>query len=216
MRELLFEPAGMTHSSYALDDALARRLAFGHTGGHRAPQQGVRDVLGLVTPLAKVWRKPVRDWSHEDWLKSAAALDPARPTQRVRFQNAASSLVTTAQDYARFLAALMDSAPPAPWRLRDSLRREMLSPLLAVQKDLPLWRGLGWSIERCHGAMRFGHEGNNDGRFTAYVGAEAAAGRGLVILTNDGAGFGLYQHLVREIGGCDQLSFLANADPAVE
>jgi hypothetical protein len=64
--------------------------------------------------------------------------------------------------------------------------------------------------------MRFGHEGNNDGRFTAYVGAEASSGRGLIIFANDGAGFGLYQHIVREVTGCDQLSFIANVDPALK
>lgn len=216
MRELLFVPAGMTRSSFALDEDLAPNLAYGHVGGRRAPQQGMRDIIGLITPLAKSWRKPVRDWSHEEWLRSAAALDPARPTQRVRFQNAASSLFTTAADYARFLGALMDSAPPAPWRISDGLRREMLSPMLAVHARMPLWRGLGWSIERCNGEMRFGHEGNNDGRFTAYVGADAQRGRGLVIFANDGAGFGLYQRIVREATGCDQLSFIANADPAPE
>lgn len=214
VRELVFEPAGMTRSSFALDAALTPSLAYGHIGGRRAPQQGMRDIVGLIAPLAKAWRKPVREWSHEDWLRSAQALDPGNPTQRVRFQNAAASLFTTAADYGRFLGALMDTAPRASWHISERLRREMLTPSLAVQTDTPLWRGLGWSIERCEGAVRFGHEGNNDGRFTAYVGAEAQHGRGLVILANDGAGFGLYQRIVRQVTRCDQLSFIANADPA--
>jgi CubicO group peptidase (beta-lactamase class C family) len=211
MRDSLFEPAGMTRSRFALDDEAIRNLAYGHVGGRRAPQQGMRDVVGLIAPLARAWRKPIRDWSHEDWLRSAAALDPQRPTQRVRFQNAAASLFTTAGDYARFLGILMDAAPAAPWHIDERLRHEMLSPLVAVQPGAALWRGLGWSIERCDGKLRFGHEGNNDGRFTAYAGAQAATGRGLVILTNDGAGFGLYQRIVRASTGCDQLSFIANA-----
>jgi CubicO group peptidase (beta-lactamase class C family) len=208
MRELLFEPAGMSRSRFALDEEAIRDLAYGHVGGRRAPQQGMRDVIGLIAPLARAWGKPLRDWSHQDWLRSAAALDPQRPTQRVRFQNAASSLFTTAGDYARFLGLLMDSAPAAHWKIGERVRREMLSPLIAVRTGVPLWRGLGWSIERCDGTLRFGHEGNNDGRFTAYAGAEASSGRGLVILANDGAGFGVYQRIVRAATGCDQLSFL--------
>ena len=212
MRELLFEPAGMTRSRFVLDQESLDNLAYGHVDGRRAPQQGLRDVVGLITPLAKAWGKPVRDWSHEDWLRSAAALDPANPTQRVRFQNAAASLYTTVADYARFLGGLLDPAASSPWRISDRLRREMLSPLLAVQPGMPLWRGLGWSIERCGSDLRFGHEGNNDGRFTAYVSAEARRGSGLIVLANDGAGFGLYQHIARVITGCDQLSFMASAN----
>lgn len=213
LRAQLFEPAGMNHSMFALDQEVTRNLAAGHVGGRRAANQGMRDILALVTPLAKQWHKPVRDWSHDDWLRSAAALDPGRPTRRVRFQNAASSLFTTATDYARFLGLMMDGTPRASWQISDALRREMISPLHTVQPGEALWRGLGWSIERCADQVRFGHEGNNDGRFTAYSGGEARPGRGLVILTNADAGFGVYQRLVRAITGCDQWSFIANLAP---
>jgi CubicO group peptidase (beta-lactamase class C family) len=216
MRELLFEPAGMTRSRFVLDRESLDDLASGHVGGRPAAQQGLRDVVGMITPLAKAWGKPVRDWAHEDWLRSAAALDPANPTQRVRFQNAAASLYTTVADYARFLGGLLDPAASEPWRISDRLQRAMLSPLLPVQPGMPLWRGLGWSIERCGSELRFGHEGNNDGRFTAYVGAEARRGRGLIIFANDGAGSALYQHVARVMTGCDQLSFMASADPVME
>jgi hypothetical protein len=131
----------------------------------------------------------------------------------VRFQNAASSLFTTAGDCARFLTLMADGANRAPWQISDSLRHEMLSPRISVQPGMPLWRGLGWSIERCAGDLRFGHEGNNDGRFTAYVGGEAHRGCGMVILTNADAGFGVYQRIVRAATACDQLSFIANLGP---
>jgi CubicO group peptidase (beta-lactamase class C family) len=209
MRTQIFEPARMTRSMFALDEEATRNLSFGHVTGRRSPQQGMRDIVGLVTPLARAWQKPVRDWAHEDHVRAAATLDPGRPTQRVRFQNAAASLFTTAGDYARFLVALMDGAPRAAWHIGAALRREMIAPLVAVREGAPLWRGLGWSVERCGGESRFGHEGNNDGRFTAYVGAEASTGRGLVVLTNGDAGFGVYQRIVRAVTGCDQLSFVA-------
>jgi CubicO group peptidase (beta-lactamase class C family) len=208
MRTQLFEPAGMTRSMFALDENAIRNLSYGHIGGRRAPQQGMRDILGLVTPLARSWNTPLRDWTHEHWLRAAAVLDPAHPTQRVRFQNAAASLFTTARDYAMFLAALMDGAPHASWHVSNALRREMIAPLVGARTGAPLWRGLGWSVERCGRVQRFSHEGNNDGRFTAYVGGDAAHGRGLVVLTNGDAGFGVYQRIVREATGCDQLSFV--------
>jgi CubicO group peptidase (beta-lactamase class C family) len=213
MRKLLFAPAGMNDSMFAVDSGDARRLVYGHTHGRRARQQGMRDILALTTPLAAKWNKPVRDWSHEDWLRAAATLDPNHLTQRVRFQNAASSLVTTASDYARFLTLMMDGAPRATWQISERLRREMLTPTLAIQPGTSLWRGIGWSLEEDAGEMRFGHEGNNDGRVTAFVAGEAKRGRGLVILTNADAGFGVYQRIVRAATGSDQLSFIANLNP---
>jgi hypothetical protein len=71
-------------------------------------------------------------------------------------------------------------------------------------------------VERCDGELRFGHEGNNDGRFTTYAAADAARGHGLVVLTNADAGFGVYQRIVREVTGCDQLSFIANLSPPTQ
>jgi CubicO group peptidase (beta-lactamase class C family) len=128
----------------------------------------------------------------------------------VRFQNGAASLFTTAADYARFLELLMDQRPRASWQIGDALRRQMIAPFVAVRAGASLARGLGWSVERCAGDLRFGHEGNNDDRFTAYVAGEASTGNGLVILTNAGAGFKVYQWIVRRVTGSDQLSFLAD------
>ena len=213
VRSHLFEPAGMRRSMFAIGQADLASAAFGHQGGRRAPAQGIRDVISLIEPLAEAWDKPVRDWTHREWLRSAAALDPARPTQRVRFQNAASSLYTTAGDYARFLMLLMDGRRREAWQISDALRREMISPLVPVQQGGDLWRGLGGAVEQCGSAWRFGHEGNNDNRFTAYVGGDARHGRALVILTNADAGFGVYQRIVRAATGCDQLSFVANMSP---
>jgi len=210
MRELLFEPAGMKHSSFMLDTDTEGKLAYAHSGGRRSPGQGMRDILGLVTPLAQKWNKPLRDWTHEDWLRSAAVLDPARPTQRVRFQSAAASLFTTADDYARFLGLFMDEAPRKAWQISDALRRQAIAPLVPVRGSSSLARGLGWSVESCGGGTRFGHEGNNDNRATSYVAGEARTGNALVILTNAGAGFPVYQWIVRRVTGCDQLSFLAD------
>lgn len=210
MRELLFEPAGMTQSSFMLDADTEGKLAYAHTGGRRAKQQGMRDILRMVTPLAQEWRKPLRDWTHEDWLRAAAALDPSHPTQRVRFQSAAASLFTTAGDYARFLALFMDSTPRKPWQISDALRRQAIAPLMPVRGDLSLARGLGWSVERCGSGTRFGHEGNNDNRATSFVAGEAHTGNALVILTNAGVGFPVYQWIVRRVTRCDQLSFLAD------
>jgi CubicO group peptidase (beta-lactamase class C family) len=210
MQDVLLERAGMTQSMFMVDADAGSRVAYGHTAGRRSPRQGMRDILDRVTPLASAWNKPLRNWTHDDWVRSAAALDPGHPTQRVRFQNAAASLFTTAADYARFLSLFMDDATRAPWQIGDDLRRQAIAPRVPVRTGATLARGLGWSMERCDGEHRFGHEGNNDNRFTAYVAGEARTGNGLVILANAGAGFPVYQWIVRRVTGCDQLSFLAD------
>jgi CubicO group peptidase (beta-lactamase class C family) len=209
MRAILFEPAGMRHSAFAWDEALLPDVSFGHRDGAPVAGHGTRPVMDLIVPRAQRWRKPVRDWLHEDWLRVAAELDPANPARRVRFVNAAGSLLTTASDYARFLSQVVAHAPRASWEISEQMRVAMLSPLVAVRPEVPFWWGLGWTVENSATGWRVGHEGNNENVFTSYAGADPARGRALVILTNAGGGFGLYQRIARRVTGHDQLSFIA-------
>lgn len=213
MRKHVFEPAGMESSYFTGFAALAQRAAFGHRNGKVASDQGWRNVLDQTEPRAAKWGKPVRDWSHKDWLRAGAEIVPAKPPKRIRFANAAASLLTTAEDFARFLTLSMTGRKRAPWELSDALRRQMIAPQIAVQDGVPLWWGLGWQVERSAKSLWFGHEGNNDNRFTSYSGGDAERGSGLVILTNAGAGFGVYQRIVRSLTGSDQLSFIADVNP---
>lgn len=210
MRATLFEPAGMRHSAFACDESLLPAVSFGHRDGAPVAGHGIRGVMDLIVPRALRWGKPIRDWLHEDWLRVAAELDPANSARRVRFVNAAGSLVTTATDYARFLGHVVEHTPRAAWELAEPTRTAMLTPQVAVSPDEPLWWGLGWTIERGADGWRCGHEGNNENLFTCYAGADPARGRALVILTNAAGGFALYQRIARRVTGYDQLSFIAN------
>lgn len=212
MRETLFVPAGMTRSAFAWDDALLPSVSYGHREGKAVAAHGTRPVMDLIRPRAEKWGKALRDWQHADWLRVAAELDPANPARRVRFVNAAGSLLTTAGDYARFMRLVGVRRARADWELRDATRAAMLTPVVRVQPDAPLWWGLGWSIERHRDSDqggRYSHEGNNENLFTSYAGADLGSGRALVVLTNAAGGFPLYQRIVRRVTGTDQLSFLA-------
>jgi CubicO group peptidase (beta-lactamase class C family) len=213
MRVLLFEPAGMSSAMFAMDEAHLPDVAFGHRNGVVAQGQGMRSVMGLVAPRAKAWNKPLRDWTHEDWIRVGSELNPGKPPVRVRFQNAAGSLLITAADYARFIALLCAGKPRRPWQLSEALRREMIAPHDAIQDDTPLWWGLAWALERGGSGLRFAHEGNNDNLFASYAVGDPAAGRGLVILTNGGSGFGVLQRVIRAATASDPLSFIAVLDP---
>jgi len=213
MRKYLFEPAGMRSSVFAGFAEIAPRAVFGHRGGKVAADQGWRNVLGQTEALATKWGKPLRDWTQKDWLRAGAELVPSSPPKRLRFTNAAASLLTTAEDFARFTSLSMDDHRPAAWRLSTQLSRQMYTPVIPVQPGIPLWWGLGWEIERDKKGVLFSHEGNNDNRFTCYSCGNPHSGKGLVILTNDGAGFGVYQKIIRALTGSDPLSFIANVNP---
>lgn len=214
-RRILFEPAGMTRSTFAayVDDP---NVAWGHVGGRVAKSQGWRDVAGFVSRLAGDWKKPVRDWTQADWVKAGASADPkSSPPKRVRFANAASSLLISSQDLARF-AVLLSGRNRAGWQVTETTRAAMTSPIVAVRQGVPHWWGLGVEVENGTNGYRVGHEGNNDGRCAAYMATEPETGNALVIMTNDGAGFGVYQRIVQSITGRDQFSFIANDSPPLD
>ena len=212
-RRLLFDPAGMKRSTFAAytEDT---NVSWGHVGGRVSKRQGWRDLSGFVGSMAKEWGKPPHDWSQTDWIRAGAAFDPkSPPPKRVAFANAAASLLTTAPELARFLMLLSPSGNRASWELKETTRAAMTKPAVAVRPGVPHWWGLGLEIEQGTNGLRVGHEGNNDGRCATYCATEPATGDALAIMTNDGAGFGVYQRMVRAITGRDQFSFFANENP---
>jgi CubicO group peptidase (beta-lactamase class C family) len=212
-RRMLFEPANMNRSTFAgyTDETNASWM---HSGGRVAKNQDWRDVSGFVKRLAEEWNKPVQNWTQADWVRAGTTADPkSPPPKRVRFSNAASSLLTTAQDLARFAMLLSPGPIRAAWEIKETTRAKMTSPLVAVREGVPNWWGLGVEVEKGNSGYRVGHEGNNDGHCATYLGTEPATGNALVVMTNDGAGFGVYQRMVRMITGHDQYSFIANENP---
>jgi CubicO group peptidase (beta-lactamase class C family) len=213
MRTQLFEPAGMIHSSFSGDVEIGRAMASGHIAGRVARDTGFRGVLSLVEPLSKNWGKALRDWTQDDWVRAGHEIAPKTPPKRVRFANAAASMVTTATDYAKFLALLMHRTSPASWEISPAARRAMITPQIEVQRGEPLWWGLGWAVDLSPRFPLFSHEGNNEGRFVCYAGGDAEKGRGIVIMTNGDSGSGISQRIVRAATGIDPLSFIAAMNP---
>jgi CubicO group peptidase (beta-lactamase class C family) len=106
----------------------------------------------------------------------------------------AASLVTTAQDYARFLSLVCK---------REGLSRaaydDMLRPQVPVPKgDSPFStsRGLGWAITDLGGTTLVSHNGSN-GEYRAFAGFVRETRDGIVILTNGVKGRELIESLLR-------------------
>ena len=213
VRGRLFQPAGMSHSTFAWDSESSRQASYGHDGGVVASQFR-REGWSQFEPVAKKWNKPLRDWTQDDWVRASSLLNPNQPApKRVGYVNSAASLLTTATDYAKFLGFCVAHESRASWEISESMRRAMVAPHIAIQEGEPIWWGLGWTVERGGDSWLFGHEGNNENKFTCYSGADPERGCGLVILTNGGSGFGVYQRIVRAVTGYDQYSFIADMEP---
>lgn len=213
MRRLLFAPAGMRDSSYAWDAAMAARSVHGHglPGEDLSgpPPQGLREAWDAALPIAERWRKPLSEWRYAD-AERALPLARANAPGVVHaagdiMANSAASLRCTVQDYARFMAVMVQADPPS-WALRPASRDAMLSRQIEVPGR---WtdKGLGWNLEATPRGPVFFHSGSNAGIFKAFAVGDAARGRAMVIATNATNGNLLYRRIVRASTGLDLLAF---------
>lgn len=105
--------------------------------------------------------------------------------------NAASSLHTSATDFARFLiqASGLGSVAPDSWR-------QLTTPRVTVRDDLGLKWGLGWAVEQApSGQTVVFHWGSNPG-FKSFTLVDRARDIGLVIFTNGDDGLELVEQVV--------------------
>lgn len=120
-----------------------------------------------------------------------------RTTLELATPVAAFTLHTTATDYGRFLAALLDD---------EALLETVTAAPVVADRALALGWGLGWGIEEDAGERYLWQWGNNPG----YRGfAIAAPGKkdALVILTNSENGLALAEPVTRKVMGGDHRLF---------
>ncbi len=156
-RREVFEPLGMTRSSYVWQEQFAGNAAYA-----------------------------------KNWLWQVAPAN--RYTQAEA--NAAASLLTTATDYAQFVAAVLTGRglSPAMWN-------EYLTPVRETSPGIHI--GLGIRVEERPGGRTFYHSGNNGRRFTSYMTGDIAQGLGLVYFTNGPNGTSLVEALTSRVLGTE-------------
>ena len=128
--------------------------------------------------------------------------------------NAASSLQTTAGDYARFVEAVLDGKGLKPVTLQ-----ELEKPQIAVdpaytnctdrvpgQLSKELFWGLGWGIQETKDGESLWHWGDN-GSFKAYVVAYPKQKIGVVMFLNGENGLSIRDKMVRMALGGEQPAF---------
>jgi len=108
---------------------------------------------------------------------------------------AASSLVTTAQDYARFLSLVCRREGLSRGAYEDMLRPQ--SPLPPGESPFRTSYGLGWAIaDLGRGETLVAHDGNN-GEYRAFAGFVPQSREGIVVLTNGANGKALIDALLQ-------------------
>jgi CubicO group peptidase (beta-lactamase class C family) len=122
--------------------------------------------------------------------------------------DSASSLLTTAHDYAKFLVALMDGVG-----LKQATFQQMWSPQVAVPEKGPgISFGLGWGIEQV-GASKYIYHGGNNVAFKGAAFACPEKREGLVYLTNSEGGMTIESALVKAIEGGDHSGLFSDTEP---
>lgn len=229
-RSRLFRPAAMHQTTFAWDADQERRSVYGHTGPGdnegKIPFQLNRELGRILLPIAEKSGKPLSAWTYDDVLKAipdartlpatkdwpkdaaAASIDYFKMPMNM-IPNAAGSLRTTAADYARFLALMLDGGVRQPWQISEAGRKAMLTARLPVASGKIFSRGLGWALDHhIPGRPVFGHGGNNADVFRSFTVADARARKAIVVFTNGGGGNEIFPRVVRAATGLDVLDMV--------
>jgi CubicO group peptidase (beta-lactamase class C family) len=204
MREQVLDPLGMTQSSYVWRPDFASRMAAGYDA-----QEKRLDVQGAIGPttelIAQDWGKPLAEWRYEDAARAVQLVNPQWPVLPLYIvPNAAASLLTTVNDYVRFLTQIVAPVEGAVSLSADT-RKQMLSPQVRLNSALQ-W-GLGWGIQRDeYGEVLWQWGANNS--FRNFVIADAINGRAIVVFTNSENGPRIYERVIVAVTGHDHPAFL--------
>ncbi len=164
----------------------------------------VFDPLGM-TSSSYVWRddyETLKSFRHNSVGESAGQNKPSQP-------NAAASLHTTAQDFGRFVSAILKGTG-----LKRETIKQMLAPQVKVgetgtnhvksppEKLSPYvaW-GLGWGLQTTDDGTSFWHWGDN-GNSKAYIVAFERQKLGVAIFANSSTGLSIVREIVEQaVGG---------------
>jgi CubicO group peptidase (beta-lactamase class C family) len=183
--DFVFRPLGMSSSSLVWDPATVDRTALPHNR-RGEPRRGWDKGARALRAFAASAGKPVAALRYAEYSACTRdAGDPVLPNWML--PNAAASMVTSAEDYARFVAA--------------AIRNPELARQQIPINDFLGW-GLGWAIERAGGRTCLWQWGDNGG-YKNFVLAEPASGDAVFVFTNGDAGARVYDRAVTHVTGRD-------------
>ncbi len=169
-------------------------------------QKTVFDPLGM-TSSSYIWQERLQA---QAGVRHNSVGSPAGQNKNTE-PNAAASLQTTAQDFGRFIAAILNGTG-----LKPATRRLMLTPQIKISQSgtnniqrapemlsPTLSWGLGWGLQTTRDGLAFWHWGDN-GNTKAYTVTYDKERLGLVIFTNSANGLSIIPEIVDEALGGEQ------------
>ena len=221
----LLAPAGLTDMAMLWLPDRDDREVYGHVVGEDGEAalsdlQFAREQGWRLQEVAERWGRPMTGWRSQD-LRAAHAVmrkhtHPRladRPLWRANRPgsaviDSASSLRTTAGDYARFLTLVMQENAQRSFGISEDLRRMMLTTQTEVSDAGPNRPGsLGWSLERVDGGVAYDHWGFNEGQYISMALGDTANRKGIVIMTSGSQGNRFMDEIGPILTGIDYKSF---------
>jgi CubicO group peptidase (beta-lactamase class C family) len=187
---LLFDPG--TAYGYSGEGFVYLQNALERTTGQSLEALARREVfepLGM-TRSSYVWQERFEGnaASAKDWLWRVAPID------RWVEPSAAYTLLTTAPDYARFVAAVLTGRG-----LSRTTWQAFLTPVRETSPGTAI--ALGVRVENGPDGRIFYHSGNNGRRYTCYMTGDVGRGTGFVYFTNAANGTSLVETLALPVFG---------------
>jgi CubicO group peptidase (beta-lactamase class C family) len=204
LRRDVLEPLGLRESGWVWREEYEGRMAVGYDEAGD-PAEVYAAIGRRAAVIAREWGKPVEEWRYEDSVRTVPLVNPAWPILPIYMvPNVAASMLTTARDYARFLAHACTPGPSG-LALGADLLQAMTTPQVRLNSALA-W-GLGWGIQDDEYGRILWHWGANNG-FRNFCLADPANGRAVVVLTNSGNGPRVYERVIVSLTGHDHPAFL--------
>lgn len=210
-----------------------KMLTIHFTPGERFSYSGAGMVL-LQKAVERITGEPLNDYIQQvvftplgmkhssyitspDWKDVALGYTAAGEPQEYKSEesNSASSLSTTAEDYATFLNSLLDRKGLKPSTFSD-MERAQIAVDMACENcvaqapsgklSTSIFWGLGVGIEKTAEGLSLWHWGDN-GIFKAFFVVRPASRSGVVYMTNGENGLALSRPILAETLGGDQPAF---------
>lgn len=187
VNEFVLQPLEMKSTSLFWTPQFEGRYAFPHSRRGEVRAEWNRGTKRLHEYASRIG-KPLQSLRYDDLVIYLQEIgDPPLPNWMT--PNAAASMMTTAEDYGRFVAAAMKN---------PKLKQQDVE--MRSGKDWSLGWGPGWGIERTAGREYLWQWGDNGG-FKNIVLAEPATGHALFVFTNGDGGAKVYDRIAVRLSG---------------